>query len=230
MNTDAKDRFDGALVAALSANGIALCDVQRSQLLRHYELVLDANRLFNLTRVTVPEDFAVTLHADSLAIVAWSRDRGHCPRRILDIGTGAGIPAVPVAVVRPDWRVVAVEGTGKKARFVESVAEELGLDNLEIHHSRSELWRDHSGVDAVAMKAIAPLDRCVALAAPHVRPGGHIVVYKGMSLSDVERANGLEAARKLGLDSPCQYEYCLVNRHETLRRALWVYRLSVSRD
>ena len=228
MSTDTDSRFDDALTTALAAMKIELADARRSQLLRHYQLVLDTNRKFNLTRITEPDDFAVTLHADSLAIVAWARDGHHEVERILDIGTGAGLPAVPLAVAHPDWHVTAIDGTGKKARFVKDIAGELKLGNLEVRHERAESLRDRKKFDVVAMKAIGPLERCMRFAAPHVTRGGWVVMYKTIDVTDVERVDGLAEATERGFDMTSVYEYELRLRDVTLRRALWVYRLPVS--
>lgn len=229
MNDDVHSRFDDALRTALGTMHIDLSDAQESQLLRHYQLVLDTNRKFNLTRITEPEEFAVTLLADSLSLLAWARDGGHRVDRVLDIGTGAGLPAVPLAIARPDWHVTAIDGTGKKARFVKEVAEELTLRNLEARHERAESWRDRKRFDVVTLKAIGPLERCIRLAAPHVRRGGWVVVYKTMSLTDTERIDGLAATKERGFDTPSAYEYELTLHDATLRRALWVHRSPSSR-
>ena len=228
MSDDLHSRFDYALGTALGTMKIALADAQRSQLLRHYQLVLDANRRFNLTRISEPEDFAVTLHADSLALVAWARDSGHTISRILDIGTGAGLPAVPLAIALPDSYVTAIDGTGKKARFVKEVAAALRLGNLDVRHDRAESWHERERFDVVTLKAIGPLDRCLGFAARHVTRGGWVVVYKTMSVTDTERTDGLAAAKERGFDAPCVYEYKLTLRDATLLRALWVHHLPVS--
>ena len=101
----------------------------------------------NLTRITRPAEAAVRLYADSLAVLSWARQSGNETgvRTVLDIGTGAGFPAVPLAVAAPDWRITAIEATNKKAAFVEQSARRVGAENLRVilrHETPSGRRRD----------------------------------------------------------------------------------------
>jgi len=153
--------------------------MQRLQ--RHYELVLEANRKFNLTSLTEPADAAVKLAADSLAVVAWARRAAVAAAlRVLDVGTGAGFPAVPVAVCRPDWGVWAIDSTGKKARFVAQLAAELRLPNLLVEQVRARQWHGRvEAFDLVLVRALGPLEVCLRETARLVRPAdGYLVCYQ----------------------------------------------------
>jgi 16S rRNA (guanine527-N7)-methyltransferase len=115
-------------------------------------------------------------------------------QRLLDVGSGGGLPGVVVALVRSDLDVHLMEATGKKARFLEEVAQDLGL-GLTIHHGRAEALAtgDLAGsFDLVTARAVAPLDRLAAWAHPYLRVGGELHAIKGERWSEeLEAALGV---------------------------------------
>jgi 16S rRNA (guanine527-N7)-methyltransferase len=129
-------------------------------------------------------------------------------RELADIGAGAGVPGIPLAIVLPDTHVTLVEGTGRKCEFMRSVAAELGLDNVEVIHGRAETWAAGLGhADVVTARALAPLDVVAEYAAPLLQLGGALVAWRGQRDSEDEAA-GRRAAAILGLsvDEPLQVE------------------------
>ena len=152
------------------------------------------------TTVTEPRQ-AVDVHvADSLTgleIPAIS-----AARRIADLGSGAGFPALVLAVVRPEARIAAVESNGRKCEFISEMAAALELDNVFVACSRAEDWID--GVDAndvVCARAVAPLGVLCEYAAPLLNLGGTLVAWKGrMEAEEVEISR--RAADELGLSPP----------------------------
>ncbi len=230
MNEADRSAYKKALQSALATIEIELPARGVEQLMQHFELVVETNRKFNLTRITLPTEFAVKHHVDSLAIVAWLRDTDANVSRFLDIGTGAGVPAVPLAVALPDSHVCAMDGTGKKARFVEEIARTLDLANLSAVHARAEHWKADRPFDVVCFKAIGPLDRCLRLAAPHVERGGFVIAYKTADLDEAERVAGTGTARELGFATPELFAYELDCGEERLRRALWIFRRNAIRS
>ncbi len=229
MSNDDHAVYDESLRAAARSLGMELTASAIAQLGRHYEMVVEANRRFNLTRITEAAAFAVKHHADSLALLSWVgqgvSDAGGLSGRVqvLDVGTGAGLPAVPLAIVRPDWAVTAIDGTGKKARFVGECAVALGLANLSAVQARAEIWNPSGQFDIVAMKALGPLKRCLATSARHVRPGGFLVCYKTPELAADEIESGLGYSEKLGWPVAVRYDYELPLGDEVLRRTFWVF-------
>jgi 16S rRNA (guanine527-N7)-methyltransferase len=221
--------FDRALCDATASLGITLSPDQREKLWSHREHVVETNKQFNLTRITDPEAFAVKHHADSLSVVAWVEKARIRVRRVLDIGTGAGVPAVPIAVAMPKWRVTAIDSTQKKANFVGQLAGELSLDNLEAKQVRAEEWRYARPFDLVVLKGVGSLARCIEFARLHVAPDQLVAMYKSRSISDEEVAEGRTAAEKTGLRHIECFDYELPLEGETLKHSLWVFRRHAAR-
>ncbi len=203
--------------------------VEPSQLARlddHFRLLLEANRQFNLTRITDPVRAARWLYGDSAAALAWAAQRGVGVRTVLDVGSGAGFPAVPLAVLAADWQVTALEATAKKAEFVRRCADRLGIDNLEAVHAHGAHWKAERAFDLVTFKAVGALDMCLGQGRRFVAPGGHVVVYKTAPLPADEARAGQRAARRHGLSERTTFEYELSGQESTAPMALHVYTLS----
>jgi 16S rRNA (guanine527-N7)-methyltransferase len=153
----------------------------QAQLLRAYsDLLITWNARLNLTRIS-PEDFITLHYLDSLAVLtAVSPARG---ARLLDVGTGAGIPGLVLKVARPDLRVTLLDSTRKKLDFVRTAAETLGLSGVDCIHGRAEdLAGDsrHAGrYDLVTARAVAPTEKLVGWVMPFVAAKGRAVLLKG---------------------------------------------------
>jgi 16S rRNA (guanine527-N7)-methyltransferase len=174
----ARTAFDRALSIACDDVGLALNRDQAGLLWHHYELVLRTNRQINLTRITAPADAAVKHYADSLAIVPWARKLIPRAARVLDVGTGAGFPAVPLAVCCPEWQVLAVDGTRKKADFLSAAAAELGLGNLTAKHARAhELVGQVQPFDLVTCRAVGDVVSNARETRRLVAAGGSLACY-----------------------------------------------------
>ncbi len=170
------------------------------RLLRFLDLMLDANRRFNLTAVR-DRDQAWTRHVlDSLTLLPLMH--GLPPgSRVVDVGSGGGLPGLPLAIERRDLRVILVEATGKKARFLEECAAELDLANVTVAAERAELLGhspDHrEQYDVATCRAVGSLREIVEYALPLVRVGGFLLAMKGAHVEEeVEDAKG--AVARLG--------------------------------
>jgi 16S rRNA (guanine527-N7)-methyltransferase len=118
---------------------------------------------------------------------------------IADLGAGAGVPGIPLAIALPDARVTLVEGNGRKCEFMAGVIAALGLPNAEVVNGRAETWSDGIGQnDVITARALAPLDVLAEYAAPLLVMGGALVAWRGARESEVE-ADGCRAAGILGL-------------------------------
>jgi 16S rRNA (guanine527-N7)-methyltransferase len=165
---------------------LTITDHKAELLIRYCELLRRANRVMNLTAHRTPEAIMRRLVLDSVTILAALPDDlagASAQIRVVDVGSGAGIPGIPLKIMRPSWSVALVESVGKKARFLRSTAAELCLDNVAVANARAEelgrqkTWRD--AADLVLARAVAPLPTLVELCAPLARRGGLLALPKG---------------------------------------------------
>ncbi|MBV9083936.1 MAG: 16S rRNA (guanine(527)-N(7))-methyltransferase RsmG, partial [Acidobacteriaceae bacterium] len=142
---------------------------------RHLELIAAANEYMNLTRITNPHEAAMKHVYDSVA--PWQHFQ--TARRVLDAGTGAGYPGIPLAIVLPQVRFSLAESIQKKARFVDSAVEALELPNVQVFADRAENLAATHSPDVVVARAVAPMARVIELFATALRNGTRLLLYKG---------------------------------------------------
>jgi 16S rRNA (guanine527-N7)-methyltransferase len=150
MSRNPDREFKAALEAAVARFGLEpLKETQTAKLVKHYAWVCQWNRHINLTRITEPEDAARLHYAESLFGARFIGDA----KTMLDIGSGAGFPAIPLAVVRPGLHVTALEANRKKSLFLKEAKDELGLANFEVATGRFEQF-DWSGYELLISRAL----------------------------------------------------------------------------
>ena len=172
---------------------------------RYVDLLLAANRRMNLTRVIEPGAIARDHLLDALAALPLL-DASRA-RRVIDLGSGGGVPAIPLALARPDVAWTLVDSAGKKADVLRDFAAQLGLRRIVVVAERLEtLGRDadhREAHDLATARACAPLAVLVELALPLVRVGGALMAWKGpLTEGDAELRSGAIAAGLLGGDRP----------------------------
>ena len=172
------------LQAGVHALGLELSDEQLRSLLAYLALIDKWNRVYNLTAVRDRTEM-LSLHLlDSLAVVApLRRHLGGAPARVLDVGSGAGLPGVVLAIVMPELGVTCVDTVGKKASFIRQVATELSLRNLKAEHARVEALKI-APVDVVTSRAFASLSDFTQLTRQHLGSNAVWVAMKGKQPSD----------------------------------------------
>ncbi len=163
-----------ALAGGLEALGQSLDERQAGAMLRLLDELERWNRKFNLTAVRDRSEM-LTLHIlDSLAVRPWLRGDS-----ILDIGTGAGFPGLPLAIAEPARHFVLLDGNNKKIQFVRHAAMALGLDNVAAVKARAEDYAPGERFDTVTARAVAELEALVGVAGHLVREDGVFVALKG---------------------------------------------------
>ena len=174
--------------------GVAL-EGQVGQQLHQYLLrLLETNEAFNLTAVTEPEAAWHKHILDSLSLVPQLAS-APASSRVVDVGSGGGLPGIPLAIALPDRRFTLLEATGKKARFLADVSRELGLGNVEVVEQRAESFGQGDGraqFDAVTARAVSRLPVLLELTLPLLRPDGVLLALKGeqaeLEVQEAERA------------------------------------------
>lgn len=193
------------LLEGLSALNLPLADPQVDALLRFIQLIAKWNKAYNLTAVRDPEEM-VSLHIlDSLAILPHIR-----PPRIADIGTGAGLPGIPLAICLPDCRFTLVDSNSKKTRFVQQAVLELRLKNVEVLHSRVELLQSEQAFSTVITRAFANMADILKLTGHLLAEDGLLLAMKGQQpdqeLAELSSAYSVLPIKVPGIDA----ERCLI--------------------
>jgi 16S rRNA (guanine527-N7)-methyltransferase len=167
------------LAQAIDELGLTLSAQQQRSLLLYLDQLLLWNKAYNLTAITDPEDALIKHVIDCLAIIT------HLPSgSLLDIGTGAGLPAVIIAICQPERSCTALDSNQKKIRFIKQVSSELGLSNMQPIASRIEAHE--ASYDVVTSRAFASLIDFVAVAKPRLADNGHLCAMKGKAPSEEE--------------------------------------------
>lgn len=163
----------------LATLGLALDDVRIDQLLAYRALLERWNATYNLTAVRDPREMVVKHLLDSLAIAPHIA----AVTTLADLGSGAGLPGIPLAIALPALTLHSVESAGKKARFQREVVRQLGLTNVDVIEARAESDRAIP-CTAVVARALAALPLLLELARPWLGVGGHVFAMKGPGYED----------------------------------------------
>ncbi len=163
------------LLQSISSLGLCFDEGKIDLLSRYYDMVVSSNKVFNLTAIVEEKDFAIKHFQDSLAGVSLIPQNA----KLLDIGSGAGFPSMPIAIAREDVSVVALDSTAKKMAFVSSSAESLGVKNISTISGRAEEQKAlFSTFDVVSARAVSALPILLELAMPMLKVGGIFLAYK----------------------------------------------------
>jgi 16S rRNA (guanine527-N7)-methyltransferase len=187
----------------LEALGFEVPTAMLEQLAGYLDMVLKANETTNLTAIRHREQAWSRLIVDSLTpLPALPADLADGQEyRLIDIGTGAGLPGVPLAIARPDVSVTLVEATGKKIAFLQTVVEGLGLQNVTLANARVEtLGQDaahRGGYDVAVSRAVGPMAVVLEYSLPLLRIGGQVLAMKGPK-AEAELRDCGDALTKLG--------------------------------
>ena len=173
MSRDRTADFQSELEAAISIFGIeALTEAQSALLVRHYSMLCRWNQRLNLTRITEPREAAWLHYAESLFGARFIAGA----HTLLDIGSGAGFPAIPLAVARPDAQVTALEANQKKSLFLKEAKDELGLKNLKVVTARLEAF-DWAGYELLTSRALDRAEAILPSVIKRLRPKQRLMLY-----------------------------------------------------
>lgn len=188
--------------------GLSLSPVELDQLTRYLDLLFQTNQQFNLTSIVDPEKAWMRHILDSLSLLPHLIDDesdtsggGSGSVSLIDVGSGGGLPGIPLAICLPQVNITLLEATGKKARFLEQVVRDLQLANVRVIHERAETLGQHKNhrqqYDLAIARAVGPLRVLLELTLPFVKVGGKLLAMKGVK-AEAELAEATDAMMLLG--------------------------------
>ena len=185
------------LISGLNKLNISYSDEQLDMIDNFYEMLVEKNKVLNLTRITDRENFYVKHVLDSLLV---SKICDLKDKYILDVGTGAGFPGIPIKIFFPDTKLLLMDSVNKKLLFIEESIGKLGLNNISVIHGRAEdLGHDNNyreKYDIAVSRAVADMSVLSELCIPFVRISGEFIAYKS-SDSDEEIHSASKAIQTL---------------------------------
>lgn len=202
------EHYQAQLCSALDHMNIELAQNQITLLLDYLALLEKWNKAFNLTAVRNTDDMLARHLVDSLSIVKHVQGE-----HILDVGTGPGLPGIPLAICYPDKQLTLVDSNIKKTRFITQSLIELGISNVEVHHCRIEDLGKAPEYDEIVSRAFASLDKMLSLCSPYLKQGGRFLAMKGLNVeSEIEQVSGpFQISARHHLDIPaCDAERYLI--------------------
>ena len=183
---------------ALTAMGLAIEAEKQSRLLDYLALLKNWNSTYNLTAIHEPDKMLTHHLLDSLAVLP------HVTAdRLLDVGSGAGLPGIPLAIVRPDLAVTLIDASHKKCAFMQQAAIELQLGNVTAHHGRVEDLRPDSPFPQIVSRAFSDLSDFVRLTRHLLADGGELLAMKGLYPNEeIAQLKGARVKRDVELHIP----------------------------
>lgn len=202
-----KNRLSAYATTEICENLSSFCDY-----------LLEQNKLFNLTAIKTPESAALLHFADSLTLCEYIPENAN----VLDIGSGAGFPAIPLAIARPDITVTALDSTQKRVNFINSAAKMLGLTNITAvcHRAEDVTGKDFKeSFDIVTARAVASYPVLLELAIPAVKVGGKFVAMKSKDVS--RETEGIKRVLKqLAISEPAFHNSEISNDDDAFERCI----------
>lgn len=179
---------------------IEISDDQIAKFNKYYELLIDWNKNINLTTITEYEEVIKKHFLDSVLILkAYSKDLFDC-KKIIDVGTGAGFPGIPLAIMLPNTEFTLLDSLNKRIEFLKEVVDNLKIENVTLIHGRAEnLGRDlehREKYDMCVSRAVAALPLLLEYCSPFVKKGGVLYMYKSMKVME-EMCNSENALSQL---------------------------------
>ncbi len=191
--------FKEELAKAAAEYGISLSDTQMAQYNRYFELLVEWNEKINLTAITEPKEVAIKHMIDS--ITAYDENLFKDGTTVIDVGTGAGFPGLPLKIFCPEIKLTLMDSLNKRIKFLQTVVEELGLKDVECVHARAEEGARNKNYresfDIAVSRAVARLPILCEYCLPFVKKGGHFIALKGMQYHD-EAEEAAKAIKVMG--------------------------------
>jgi 16S rRNA (guanine527-N7)-methyltransferase len=186
------------LAQGIDQLGLTVDLAKQQKLLDYLALLHKWNRVYNLTAVRQKEQMVISHLLDCLAV-----DQYLWPQRWLDVGCGAGLPGVVLAIVRPEWTWTLLDSNSKKTSFVQQTSIELGLNNIEIHCGRVEEFDTNNKYDGIISRAFSDAADFVSTTRHLLKEGGRWVAMKGSPEQELLRLPvDIKVEKKIALEIP----------------------------
>jgi len=163
---------------------IPLSDKQIQQLLRYLSLIHKWNRIYNLSAIRDPIESVKKHLLDSLSIIHFVQ-----PGLLLDVGSGAGLPGIVIAIMKPETKVFVLDSVGKKCRFMQAVKSELALENLIVVNSRVESFKPNKSFSQITSRAFAEASKTIQLTKHLLEENGRYLLMKGSNIEEEDVDN-----------------------------------------
>ena len=221
--------FEKKLKNAADKSSIELSDKQLEQFNCFYNEVIEWNKKFNLTAITEPDDFAIKHVIDSLVIC--SDDVFVNAKTMIDVGTGAGFPGIPLKIFKPDIKVTLLDSLNKRIHFLNHVIEKLKLNDIVCIHSRAEDAAHNSTLrekfDIAVSRAVAKFNILAEYCMPFVKVNGTFIAFKGANI-DTEINDANNAIKILGGNNIEVVPQKLINND--LRNIIYTKKYTITPD
>lgn len=195
------DQFMGWMQDGMEELSIELSEHQLLQFYKYFELLVEWNKMMNLTAITEMEEVVTKHFVDSLTLVKAIPDLGEKGGTILDMGTGAGFPGIPLKIVYPNLKITLLDSLNKRIKFLNEVIGEIGLEDITAIHGRAEDYgrnKDYrEQFDYCVSRAVANLSTLSEYCMPYVKIGGIFISYKSGKI-DEELKEAKGAVKLLG--------------------------------
>ena len=159
--------------------GIKITDAQLDKLKQYVSLLQRWNKTYNLTAIRKPDEMIPAHIFDSLVVAPFIEGKS-----CLDVGSGAGLPGIPLAIMQPDRHFTMLDTNGKKTRFIQQAIIELGLSNADVTQSRVEEWKPEHRYDAIISRAFSSISDFINGCSMHLAEGGNFYAMKGQFPND----------------------------------------------
>lgn len=182
--------------------GWTVNDRQGEQFQRYWELLVEWNEKMNLTAITQPEEVVEKHFLDSMTLLSWGKLRQGA--RVIDVGTGAGFPGIPLKIMRPDIDLTLLDGTQKRLNFLGEVCRQLHISSTRVHKRAEEAGLDKTmreRFDLAVARAVAPMNILAEYCMPLIKMKGHFIAMKGPGGSE-ELREADHALEVLGSGEP----------------------------